>query len=156
MKIKDLIEKLNAIDPTGEIEVCISGNEDIVWVEPPSPGWYDGTLIKVECENYKPKKITYAGHLYKVKLFSMSVKDAVTQNPDITWDDSGIGHDDKKRDYRNKIETYRAKGRILKKERTFPEIKVQTIIIHATTKKLNATWSPGTASGQPPSQGKKV
>lgn len=89
MKTKELIEKLQFVDPTGELECCVD-NVDIYFVDV-LPAYYDGALqLLVHDESKKPYysivggKVTTRG--YKVKLVTVSIEDMLLDNPDAPVD----------------------------------------------------------------------
>jgi len=91
MKTKKLIEKLQELDPEGEMDCCV-GNTDIftIGIE---PSYYDGCkqiLIRDEDNPYYNvigAKITSKG--YKLCIDFLSVKDALWENSElpIEYDD---------------------------------------------------------------------
>lgn len=90
MKVKKLIELLQQVDPTGELE-CGVGNEDIFAVYK-DPAYYDGCqqiLIRDEsknCYNVVAAKITAYGT--KVVIRPLSITDAIWENPALEVDTS--------------------------------------------------------------------
>lgn len=85
MKSKKLIELLQYMDPTGEVEVCIN-DADILDVQC-EPAYWDGCLEVLERdENYQyynviGVRVTDKGS--KISLYPHSVYDAIQRNPDV-------------------------------------------------------------------------
>lgn len=85
MKVKKLIELLQAEDPTGETEVCI-GNQDIFCLES-KPAYWDGCLQILtrdwsnEFYNVTGAKYTSVGS--KIEIRSMGIDDAIAEDPDL-------------------------------------------------------------------------
>jgi hypothetical protein len=85
LKTKDLIKRLTELDPTGEEECCIA-NEDIFSVET-HPAYYDGPLEilhrskNVRSYNIESAEMKTTGN--KIVLKSLSVENAIYQNPDL-------------------------------------------------------------------------
>jgi hypothetical protein len=67
VKSKDLIRRLQELDPSGEIEVCI-GNEDI-WFLQRLPAYYDGPLqVVTREENDRPLSMKYTNQGDKIDI----------------------------------------------------------------------------------------
>lgn len=86
MKVKELIRRLQAADPTGEIEACV-GNIDIHFVSL-DPAYYDGRLQILKRDpahagyyDICGAEITNEGR--KVQIHVLSVRDAIWDNPDL-------------------------------------------------------------------------
>ncbi len=88
MKTKKLIEILNDLDPSGELECCVD-NQDIFFVEK-LPAYYDGRqeiLIRDESNPYYNvigAKITSRGT--KLKIRTLSIEDAIWDNVNLPID----------------------------------------------------------------------
>lgn len=85
MKTKDLIERLNKEDPTGEAEVVV-GTRDIFFAEA-LPMYYDGTPIilirdKSKAPYYDVKGFKVGSSGTKVKLHLMGMDDVIENDPD--------------------------------------------------------------------------
>lgn len=80
MKTKILIEELQKIDPSGEMEVCV-GNQDI-WFLDKQPAYYDGVLQVIKNENGVVSGIKYiiSGNKISLKLFDLEYK--IMDDPD--------------------------------------------------------------------------
>lgn len=78
-------------DPTGELEVCVSGNEPIYFVER-QPAYYDGRLqMLIQDEAKKGKSYSIIGYKVtgkgdKVKLHVMNLEDCLLDKPDLLVD----------------------------------------------------------------------
>ena len=85
MKTKKLIEMLQELDPEGEIEVCI-GNEDIYFADR-MPAYWDGRLQVLirdeECEYYNIIGAKYTSSGDKIKLYPLSILEALEEDPDL-------------------------------------------------------------------------
>ena len=82
MKTKDLIQRLQQCDPSGELEVCCD-NEDINSVQT-TEAYYDGKLQVLKRDDRMRvvgAKITNNGH--KVQIRSKSIQEAVYINPEL-------------------------------------------------------------------------
>ncbi len=87
MKTKELIKRLQAEDPSGEIEVCV-GSSDIYYLEE-LPAYYDGrlyTLIRDESKQpfYDVTGMRITGQGRKVSIKLMDLEDVLCDNPDAT------------------------------------------------------------------------
>lgn len=86
MKTKELIKKLQAADPSGELECCV-GNTDIYFIET-LPAYYDGALqVLVHDEVLRDKawsvvgaKIKRSGE--KVQINTLSIEDVISDMVD--------------------------------------------------------------------------
>jgi len=85
MKSKKLIELLQKEDPTGEIEVCVGG-EDIYILES-KPGYYDGVYQVLErnwdSEYYNVTGAQYRSDGSKIVIRTLSIQDALDNDPDL-------------------------------------------------------------------------
>ena len=86
MKTKELIRRLQEADPAGE-EECVVGNHDIFFVEN-LPAYYDGRRQQLVRDPSKAPyydvvgaRITGTGR--KVQIHTLSVADALENNPDM-------------------------------------------------------------------------
>lgn len=95
MKTKEMIRQLQKADPSGEEEVCV-GNSDIHFVEL-LPAYYDGKLQvlvrdeKTKFYNIVGAKILSSGS--KVKIHTLSIKDAIWNNHDLPIDYSDLSEE---------------------------------------------------------------
>lgn len=109
VKTRELIAELQAADPSGELPVCVDG-EDIYFVER-LPGYYDGAYQQlIHDESKKPYwsivggKITRKGE--KVRIQVMSIRDVIQDMPDLPVElDEGM-----REYYENKIAEWRAEA----------------------------------------------
>jgi hypothetical protein len=93
MKSKKLIELLQSLDPTGEVEVSVN-NADILYVES-LPAYYDGSLqVLIRDESKKPyydivgaKYVRTGG---KIVIHPMSITDLLWDDPDASVDYSQL------------------------------------------------------------------
>ncbi len=75
MKTRDLIAKLHALDPTGDVECCVDGNGIIdVYME---PAYWDGLLAVM----VDPYTMEFRAQGHKILLFSRGLSDAVFNSP---------------------------------------------------------------------------
>ncbi|MFA6049890.1 MAG: hypothetical protein WC761_01715 [Candidatus Paceibacterota bacterium] len=122
MKTRDLIALLQAADPGGDAEVCVS-NEDIIEVSSTMPGYYDGTFMKVHTDDTQRNgnnlwgitSVEMGASLPKIKLRTMGMKDAFIENPDAAWI-AGKYNDKRDREFITYIEYYKSCGRVSRKE----------------------------------------
>jgi hypothetical protein len=116
MKTKELIRLLQQEDPSGELEVVADDNSDIHCVEE-QPAYYDGrgqVLIRDEKNafyNIIGARFLVSGG--KVRLHTLSIKDAIGNNPDMPVDFSEL---EKKMphsvsEYKEMVERWRAESR---------------------------------------------
>lgn len=105
MKTKELIRRLQAADPSGEIECCI-GNADIVDVEN-LPAYYDGRLQVLDIGPNQNTPWGVIGAKYvssgrKLLLRSYCITDAVYDQPQLPVDctEAGPGYADSIEDTR--------------------------------------------------------
>lgn len=86
MKVKDLIKKLNELDPTGETEVCV-WNQDIHFVSE-EPAYYDGCLQLLtrdpSNEYYNITGAKYISSGSKIVIRPLSIAEAIFNNTDLT------------------------------------------------------------------------
>lgn len=80
MKSKILIEELQKIDPSGEMEVCV-GNQDI-WFLDKQPAYYDGVLQVIKNENGVVNGIKYVISGSKIKLVLFDLEYKIMDDPD--------------------------------------------------------------------------
>jgi hypothetical protein len=81
MKTKDLIKKLQELDPEGDIECCV-GNNSIIYVDK-MPAYYDGHLIKADMDsssNVISHTITNKG--FKINFMFYTLESAIIDNVD--------------------------------------------------------------------------
>jgi hypothetical protein len=93
MKTKDLIQRLQEADPSGELEACVE-NIDIFAVAT-EPAYYDGRLqLLVRDPARKPYFDVvggkYVSNGYKVVISPMSITDVLWDNPDAEIDYGGL------------------------------------------------------------------
>lgn len=104
MKTRDLIAKLQALDPEGDVEVCIE-NRDILGAEL-KPAWYDGRL-QVMDERHAggyPKSFKVTSHGNKIDLQPWGYEDAIYDSIDIPVTcDPPSEHDEKRIAQRREI-----------------------------------------------------
>lgn len=85
MKTKDLIARLNEIDPTGEGEVCV-GNEDVYTVVA-KPCYWDGCQQILERDDtipyYNVIGARYRSSGTKICIEPLSVEDAIGSDPEL-------------------------------------------------------------------------
>lgn len=86
MKTKDLIEALQAADPSGEIECCV-GNEDIHFVSR-EPAYWDGCLQTFERDPKLKGQFDIRGGIRtaegdKIQIHSLGLRDLFTDLPDL-------------------------------------------------------------------------
>lgn len=95
MKTKELIRQLQEADPSGEEEVCV-GNVDIHFVEL-LPAYYDGALQVLtrdeNCKFYNIIGAKYKRSGNKVKIHTLSITDAISNNREMPVDYSELPTD---------------------------------------------------------------
>ena len=83
MKTKELIKRLQEIDPSGEIECCIM-NMDIHFADL-MPAYWDGTLEILkrdpDCKFYNIIGGKYTQNGPKIKIIPLSITDAISIDP---------------------------------------------------------------------------
>lgn len=79
MKTKDLIKRLQELDPSGEVEVVLSDNSGINFIEI-LPASYDGTL-QILTHNERGRAVggRYQRAGNKIKIHFLSIEDAVSE-----------------------------------------------------------------------------
>lgn len=120
MKVKELIEKLQAADPSREAEVAIN-NCTVHEITPVDPGYYDGTYIKVHFDKsardfynrYGVTAVERGAHLKKINIRYMDMEEAFLENPEAKWIPNGSTHE---QEFLETIDKCRAGGRALRKE----------------------------------------
>ena len=85
MKTNELIRQLQLADPGGELEACVD-NIDIHFVSR-EPAYYDGKL-EVLIRDPKEKYYNICGaefrrEGYKIQIQTLSIRDALWENPDL-------------------------------------------------------------------------
>jgi len=108
VKAKELIRRLQDLDPSGEIEVTVGGH-DIYFLDM-DPGYYDGcyqVLIQdpeLIGKSYSVIGIEIRAGGQKIDLHTMGYKDVLENDPDapVTYDS-----DYAKRNYKSRVEAYR-------------------------------------------------
>lgn len=110
MKTKDLITKLQEADPSGEIECCV-GNADIFFVERTSAFW-DGRLQILERDHSKDPYYNICGAKRtakgsKIQIHTLSISDALLDNPDLPIDYSELGSQQSIDEYKQADDTIR-------------------------------------------------
>lgn len=92
MKTRELIRRLQQADPSGDLEVCVN-NCDIHFVAR-QPAYYDGCfqVLKRDPELtdcYNIKGVEIRSHGDKIRIRTLSVKDAIWNDADVpvTYDD---------------------------------------------------------------------
>lgn len=85
MKTKELIRRLQEIDPTGELE-CSVGGEDIFFCQH-LPGYYDGSyevLLRDESKRpyYDVVGVRICRHADKINIRTLSFEDFLLDHPD--------------------------------------------------------------------------
>ncbi|MFW6172629.1 MAG: hypothetical protein ACOC5T_02690 [Elusimicrobiota bacterium] len=116
MKVRDVIKRLQDLDPTGEIEVCI-GESDIFYISM-EPAYYDGLLYvlkrdvkKLPYYDVTGMKIISTGK--KISLKTMDLNDVLVDNwqAEIEYDvhkvNSQLDY------YKNIVSEYRKEGYML-------------------------------------------
>lgn len=117
MKTRELIARLQAQDPSGELQVC-SGNRPIYFVER-LPAYYDGRLqmlIQDETRtdyNIVGYKITGRGE--KVQLHIMDLEDCIAGNADLPLDVADLS-EGAQREWIDLADTCRAETRAIDAE----------------------------------------
>jgi len=111
MKVKELIAKLQEADPTGELPVCV-GNIDVWYVEKAEAYW-DGNLEQLDRSDSKfyniiGGKVIASG--CKVQIRTLSISDAIWEDPDIPVEFVGMSEENKER-YSREIEICRDETR---------------------------------------------
>lgn len=85
MKSKELIKRLQEIDPSGETEVCV-GNVDIHFVDI-LPAYYDGTLQVLQRDPERKGYYDIIGGKYvrnghKIEINCLSISDCIAEDPE--------------------------------------------------------------------------
>jgi len=92
MKTKDVIKRLQEVDPSGELDVSV-GNIDIHFIDV-EPGYYDGiqqVLIRDEtCRYYNIVGGKFNSSQNKVVIHTHAISDFLFENPDGYVDYSGL------------------------------------------------------------------
>lgn len=85
MKTKELIKRLSDLDPTGEIDCCVS-NEDIFTIER-LPAYHDGSfeVLKRDASNpyYNVIGAELRRHGEKIVIKTLSVENALCIDPEL-------------------------------------------------------------------------
>ena len=86
MKTKELIKQLQALDPTGEEEVCIA-NSDILFIER-LPAYYDGVfeVLKrdpVNTSSYNIIGVEFRSKGQKIKIVPHGIEDVLLDEPEM-------------------------------------------------------------------------
>ena len=113
MKSKKLIEELQRIDPSGEMEVCVH-NEDIYFIEK-QPAYYDGgfqVLIK-DGDNIKGIKYVIDGSKIKLHLFDLEYR--IIDDPDFPVEIPDAGNYLTKC-FKERVENFRKESKEINKE----------------------------------------
>jgi len=111
MKTARLVAALQAADPSGEMNCCVS-NEDIISVDA-VPAYYDGALqVLVRDEkrddyNVIGVRITTAGQ--KVNIRTLSVELAIMNDPEVMIDLSDLS-ESKRSDVKRYVDDIRSRG----------------------------------------------
>ncbi len=97
MKTKDIIEQLQELDPSGELDVSV-GLADISDISI-LPSYYDGyqQILIRHPEGYFPKGGRYNVDKDKIVIDSLSFKEAIYSDPEFSIDYSGLSEDRVKR-----------------------------------------------------------
>ena len=87
MKTKDVIKKLKEVDPSGELECAIDGNEDIFDIFETESYW-DGSLQILKRDHSKDPYYNICGGIItgkgtKVNIKPLSIYDAISNNVDL-------------------------------------------------------------------------
>ncbi len=130
MKTKELIERLQDADSTGELEVCVE-NKDIYFVERKEAYW-DGRLQRIICDpelrgkcySVVDGKIVSSGH--KVELILMGIEDIIENDPDAPIDLSDAGSEEEKARWEKRIAEWRNEMRLIHAELD-PEFRLKEI-----------------------------
>ncbi len=119
MKTKELIRRLQEIDPTGETECCV-GNADIFFVDC-TPAYWDGCLQLLKRDptskyyNVIGAKYTTKGQ--KIVIVTHSIEDAILENSDLPVEYEGFVDGCKtKEQYQTTVKKWRKKTRKIDKE----------------------------------------
>lgn len=82
MTTRELIAELQKMDPSGETQVCV-GNHAI-WYLDDVQFYYDGTLQMLELyDNGRPKSARFASDGRKIRIRTLSIENAIWDNPDM-------------------------------------------------------------------------
>lgn len=81
MKTKDVIAKLQELDPTGETECCI-GNADILAIYT-QPAYWDGCLQTFDREGHKIKGAKIISEGNKIVIHDLSIREALMDQPNL-------------------------------------------------------------------------
>lgn len=138
MKVKELIQQLQELDPSGETEVSC-GNHDI-WTVEMLPAYYDGRLQLLirdpektgECFDIIGAKYVSKGQ--KIKLTSMGVTDVLWDNPDAEIDYGGLGA---------VADSYRKSDDETREASRGVELRVEMDAFHRWVKRHAETIRPG-------------
>ena len=113
MKSKEVIRRLQELDPTGDTEVCV-GNQDILFIEE-EEAYYDGCLEVLlrnealkDCYNVTGVKYEQEGR--KISISPHGAQDVLSDNPEAIIDYSALGEATAAR-YRERDEKRRADTR---------------------------------------------
>ncbi len=90
MKTSDLIKKLQEQDPSGQLDVVVSG-QPISCVQN-LPGYYDGRFLRKIYENDKLVGAKYCAKDRKIELYTWDLDSALLDNPDLPVDCSEATH----------------------------------------------------------------
>lgn len=113
MKTKELIQRLQDADPSGELEVVADDNSDIHFVER-QPGYHDGcgqALIRDETKfGYNILGVRIFSGGWKIRLHVASIQEVLDHNPDAVIDLSLL-YGEVLLDYQNCIKAWRDTAR---------------------------------------------
>lgn len=161
MKVKNLIAALQAMDPTGEVEVCV-GNEDIIEITSPMPGYWDGTFFKIHIDDAAKtennvrgiKAVEMGAKFDKIKLQTLNMEEAFLENPDVEWI-GGTYNPARERQWRTEVEVYRARGRVLRMEIDKLSVGLQNVLNEdqASVETVELNEDTTTISSDPTSTG---
>lgn len=97
MKSKELIEEILKADPSGELEVCIGGNDPIDFVSM-QEAYYDGNLeILIKDSNGKLKGYKVTGNGYKIIIHTKDLYSCFSTNINLELDMNELSEYNKKR-----------------------------------------------------------
>jgi len=113
MKTKELIKKLQELDPSGETECCVQ-NIDI-WYVDVLPYYYDGTMQMLVRDSAKSPYYDVVGAKYlssgeKINIVPLSIEDAIFEDVTLPVDFDTLSFSKKER-YKESVEIVRQKAK---------------------------------------------
>lgn len=130
MKTKELVKRLLETDPTGEAHVCV-GNIDIIDVDGPMPGYYDGQFVEIvhdkeygDLDNCfgVTKVIARCSSVEKIKLRTMDAEEAFLDNPEAEFEQDTY-NENRHKEWEKCVKEWRKEGRKL--QRDFEKMRIE-------------------------------